>query len=44
MSNVVGPFKIGNLDDWEEVGEIRESHVRKSNPVMSAIVTLLQVE
>ena len=38
MWNVVGPFKTGNLDDWEEVEEIRESHVRKSNPVMSVIV------
>ena len=42
MWNVVGPFKTGNLDDWEEVEEIRESHVRKSNQVMSVIV--IQVE
>ena len=42
MWNVVGPFKTGNLDDWEEVEEIRESHVRKSNPVMCVIV--IQVE
>ena len=42
MWNVVGPFKTGNLDDWGEVEEIRESHVQKSNPVMSVIV--IQVE